>query len=425
VEALAISFVILLLLGVPVVFVLGISMLAYFVSTDQLQFLLVLPQRMFAGVDEFVLLAIPLFVLAGNLMEVGGLTHRLLDFANVCVGRFRGGVSLTAIWASFLFGGVSGSAAADAAALGGVLIPEMKRQGYNNDYAAALMGVSSLMAPLIPPSIAMVIYGALSNTSIARLFVAGIIPGVMLAIALTAYASWVARRRNYPWREPPTRGEFFRAAIAAIPVMVLPVIIVVGIRGGVFTPTEAAAVAAIYAFLVATFYYRVMSFGNLWKALFNTAVISAAIFMLVAMANIASFIFAMEQIPDKVVKALFAISSDPVAVLLMVNVVLLFLGMILDTIGILILTVPALIGIGHVLHMDPVHLGVMVVFNCLIGFVTPPVGLCLFIVAGVGKTTIDKVAYHALPMIGIAIAILMLITFIPQIVLFLPRLIVG
>ena len=257
--ALVISFVVLLLLGVPVVFVLGISMLAYFVSTDQLQFLLVLPQRMFAGIDEFVLLAIPLFVLAGNLMEAGGLTHRLLEFANVCVGRFRGGVSLTAIWASFLFGGVSGSAAADAAALGGVLIPEMKRQGYNNDYAAALMGVSSLMAPLIPPSIAMVIYGALSNTSIARLFVAGIVPGIMLAVALTVYAGWVARRRNYPWRAPPTRAEFVRAAFSAIPVMALPVIIVVGIRGGVFTPTEAAAVAAIYAFLIAAFYYRVMS----------------------------------------------------------------------------------------------------------------------------------------------------------------------
>jgi C4-dicarboxylate transporter DctM subunit len=425
VAALIVSFVVLLLLGVPIVFVLGISMLIYFVATDQWQFLLVLPQRMFAGVDEFVLLAIPLFVLAGNLMEVGGLTHRLLEFANVCVGRFRGGVSLTAIWASFLFGGVSGSAAADAAALGAVLIPEMKRQGYNNDYAAALMGVSSLMAPLIPPSIAMVIYGALSNTSIARLFVAGIVPGILLAAALTAYAGWIARRRGYPRRAPPTRREFVRATLAAGPVMVLPVIIVVGIRGGVFTPTEAAAVASIYAFLIAAFYYRVLNFANLQKALLNTAVISAAIFMLVAMANIASFIFAMEQIPSRVVHALFAISSNPIAVLLMVNLLLLFLGMILDTIGILILTVPALVGIGHVLHMDPVHLGVMVVFNCLIGFVTPPVGLCLFIVAGVGKTTIDKVSLHALPMIAIALVILLLITFVPQLVLFLPRLIVS
>jgi C4-dicarboxylate transporter DctM subunit len=425
VEALVISFLVLLLLGVPIVFVLGISMLVYFVATDQLQFLLVLPQRMFAGIDEFVLLAIPLFVLAGNLMEAGGLTHRLLEFANVCVGRFRGGVSLTAIWASFLFGGVSGSAAADAAALGGVLIPEMKRQGYNNDYAAALMGVSSLLAPLIPPSIAMVIYGALSNTSIARLFVGGIVPGIMLAFALTAYAAWIARRRDYPRRDPPTLVEFFRAALSAVPVMVLPVIIVVGIRGGVFTPTEAAAVASIYAFLIAAFYYRVLSFGNLGQALLNTAVISGAIFMLVAMANIASFIFALEQIPDRVVKTLFSISSNWIAVLLMVNLMLIFLGMILDTIGILILTVPALVGIGHALHMDPVHLGVMVVFNCLIGFVTPPVGLCLFIVAGVGKTTIDRVAFHALPMIAIAAVILLLITFVPELVLFLPRLIVG
>jgi C4-dicarboxylate transporter DctM subunit len=301
----------------------------------------------------------------------------------------------------------------------------MKRQGYNNDYAAALMGVSSLLAPLIPPSIAMVIYGALSNTSIARLFVGGIVPGIMLAFALTAYAAWIARRRDYPRRDPPTLVEFFRAALSAVPVMVLPVIIVVGIRGGVFTPTEAAAVASIYAFLIAAFYYRVLSFGNLGQALLNTAVISGAIFMLVAMANIASFIFALEQIPDRVVKTLFSISSNWIAVLLMVNLMLIFLGMILDTIGILILTVPALVGIGHALHMDPVHLGVMVVFNCLIGFVTPPVGLCLFIVAGVGKTTIDRVAFHALPMIAIAAVILLLITFVPELVLFLPRLIVG
>jgi tripartite ATP-independent transporter DctM subunit len=422
--ALLITFLVLLVLGAPIVFVIGVSMFTYFVATDQLQFLLVVPQRMFAGVDQFVLLAIPLFILAGNLMEVGGLTTRLLNFANVLVGRFRGGVSLTAIWSSLLFGGVSGSAAADAAALGSVLIPEMKRQGYETSYAAALMSMSSIMAPLIPPSIAMVIFGALSSTSIARLFVGGIVPGFLLAIGLTAYASWVARRRNYPRFPAPTVGAFVKASVEVLPVLILPLIIVVGIRGGVFTPTEAAAVAVMYALIAAGVFYRDLGWRHVRRALLNTAVLSSAIFMLVAMANIASFIFAMERVPQHVVEGLFAISEDPVMVIIMVNIVLLFLGMVLDAAAILILTVPALVGIGQVLGMDPVHLGVMVVFNVLIGFVTPPVGLCLFIVSSIAKIGVDKVAFQALPMLLIAVGVLMLITFVPEIVLFLPNLIV-
>jgi tripartite ATP-independent transporter DctM subunit len=357
-------------------------------------------------------------------MEVGGLTHRLLAFAKVCVGRFTGGVSLTAIWSSLLFGGVSGSAAADAAALGSVLIPEMKREGYDTSYAAALMGMSSIMAPLIPPSIAMVIYGALSQTSIARLFIGGIAPGLMMAVFLTVYAVWIAKRRNYPRHAPPTGPEFFWASFHVIPVMVLPVIIVVGIRGGVFTPTEAAAVASLYAFLVAGVLYRTLTLASLRAALLRTALLTAAIYMLIAMANVSSFIFAIEKLPQQVVQGLFAISENQILVLLMVNLILVLLGMVLDAAAILILTVPALMGIGQALGMDPVHLGVMVVFNVLIGFVTPPVGLCLFIVSSVARTRIDQVAWHALPMLGLALVILMLITFFPQIVLFLPDLMV-
>ena len=424
-SAVFVTFLVLLALGAPIAFVIGVSMFAYFVWTGQYHFLLVLPQRMFAGGDQFVLLAIPLFILAGNIMEVGGLTHRLLNFANVCVGRFRGGVSLTAIWASLLFGGVSGSAAADAAALGSVLIPEMKRQGYDKNYAAALMSMSSIMAPLIPPSIAMVIYGALSSTSIARLFIAGIVPGFMLAFALTAYAMWIARRRGYPRRPAPTLREFGRASYEVIPVMLLPVIIVGGIRGGVFTPTEAAAIASLYAFVTAGFLYRALGWEKLRRALLSTALLTAAIYMLIAMANIASFIFAMEQVPERVVATLFAISENPVMVLIMVNIILVFLGMVLDATATLILTVPALIGIGQALGMDPVHLGVMVVFNVLIGFVTPPVGLCIFIVSSVARTSVDKVALHALPLIVIGMGILALITFVPQLVLFLPDLLVD
>ena len=415
------TFLVTLAMGIPVVFVLGISALAYFVFTGQTQYLVVLPQRMFAGVDQFVLLSIPLFVLAGSLMETGGLTRRLLDFANAFTGRFRGGASLTTIWSSFMFGGVSGSAAASAAALGTVLIPDMKRQGYDPNYAAALVAVSALLDPLIPPSITMIIYGALSGTSIARLFIGGIIPGLLLALALTGYVIWIAHKRKYPRMPIPSLPEIGRLTLAAVPVMLLPIIIVGGIRGGVFTATEAAAVAAIYAFFMSAFFYRILTWAHFKRALLDTAVISAAIFLLIAMAHIAAFVFALERMPQAVVAGLQALTDNRVLIILLLNVVLLVLGMFLDVTGVLILTVPALVGIGAAIGMDPVHLGVMVTFNTIIGFVHPPLGLCLFIVAGISKTPIEKITMEALPMIGIALLILMLVAFVPDTVLWLPR----
>lgn len=411
-----------LLIGMPIAFVLGISALGYFLATGQTQFLIALPQRMFGGMDQFVLLAIPLFVLAGNIMDVGGLTRRLIGFANSIVGRFRGGLSLTAIWGAFLFGGVSGSAAADAAALGTVMVPDMKRAGYDVDYSAGLIAVSSLMAPLVPPSIAMIIYGALSGTSIAQLFIAGIVPGVLLACVLSIYAIWVARRRGYPRAPAESLRQIAQGFWSAGPVLLLPVIIIVGIRGGVFTPTEAAAVAAIYAIAVAGLYYRALTWAFFRSALVSTALMTAAIYVLVAMANIAAYIFAIEQLPQKAVAGLTSISDNPWVILLMVNLILLFLGMFLDTIGVLILTVPALMAIGQTLGMDPVHLGVMVVFNVLVGFVTPPVGLCLFVVASVTGRPMERIAIAALPMIGLALLVLGVIAIFPQVVLFLPQL---
>lgn len=416
------AFAFTLLIGMPIAFVLGFSALAYFVMTGQSQFLLVLPQRMLAGMDMFVLLAIPLFVLAGSIMDVGGLTRRLIGFANSVVGRFRGGLSLTAVWGCFLFGGVSGSAAADAAAIGTVMVPDMKRQGYDVDYSAALIAVSSLMAPLVPPSIAMIIYGALSGTSISQLLIAGLAPGFLLATLLSVYAVWVARVRDYPKARAQPLSEILRGLWEAVPVMLLPIIVVVGIRGGIFTATEAAAVAAVYALLVATFVYRAMTWRFLKDAFVSTAIITSAIYFLIAIANVAGFIFAIEQLPQKAVALLMGVSDNPLVILLMVNIILLFMGMFLDTIGVLILTVPALMAIGSTLGMDPVHLGVMVVFNVLVGFVTPPVGLCLFVIAGVTGRPMEKIAVKALPMIGIALFVLALLALFPQISLFLPEL---
>lgn len=417
-------FVLTLLMGIPIAFVLGLSAMGYFVATDNLRFLIAVPQRMFSGQDSFILLAIPLFILAGNLMDVGGLTQRLVGFANTLVGRFRGGLSLTAVWGSFLFGGVSGSAAADAAALGTVLTPELKRQGYQEDYSAALIGVSSIMAPLVPPSIAMILYGALSGTSISRLFVAGIVPGILLAIILSIYAMWIAKRRGYPRLPAAGLAEIGRSFVKCAPVLFLPIIIIGGIRGGVVTPTEAAAVAVVYSLLVAGFWYKALSLTRLRQAFLASALISATIYLLIAFAHVLSLIFAIERIPQAVVTALTTVSDNKWVILIMVNMILLVLGMFLDTVGILILTVPALMAIGSQLGLDPVHLGVIVVFNCLIGFATPPVGLCLYVMSGVTKRPIEAISLHALPMVGLAILVLAIITIFPSIVLFLPNLLV-
>ena len=417
-------FVVTLLMGIPIAFVLGLSAVGYFVATDNARQLIAVPQRMFAGQNSFILLAIPLFILAGNLMDVGGLTRRLVGLANALVGRFRGGLSLTAIWGSFLFGGVSGSAAADAAALGTVLTPDLKRQGYDEDYSAALIGVSSIMAPLVPPSIAMILYGALSGTSISRLFIAGIVPGAILGVVLSAYAVWIARRRGYPKLPAAGLAEIARSIGQCAPVLLLPVIIIGGIRGGVVTPTEAAAVAVLYAMLVAGLWYRAFSLQRLREAFLRTALLSATIYLLIGFAHVLALVFAIERLPQAVVGALAAVSEEKWVILMMVNAILLILGMFLDTVGILILTVPALIAIGGELGMDPVHLGVIVVFNCLIGFATPPVGLCLYVMAGVTKRPIETISIHALPMVVLAILVLALLTAVPEVVLFLPNMLV-
>jgi C4-dicarboxylate transporter DctM subunit len=418
-------FTVTLLLGMPIVFVLALSALSYFVLTGQTQFLITLPQRMFAGMDQFVLLAIPMFVLAGNLMEVGGLTNRLIVFANSIVGRFRGGLSLTAIWGSFLFGGVSGSAAAQAAALGSIMVPDMEKEGYDPDYSAALIATSSVMDPLVPPSITMIIYGSLSSTSISQLFIAGIVPAFLIAIGLTMYAVYIAHRRGYPKLAPVGFAEFARSAWASFPVLLLPFIIIFGIRGGVFTATEASGVAVVYALIIAAFYYRVLSWSHLRRALLATAMMSTVIYLLIAMANIAALIFAMEQLPRYTVELLTTITDNKYVLLLLVNLILLVLGMFLEGTGILILTVPALVAIGNTLGMDPVQLGVMVVTNVVIGFVHPPVGLCLYVVAGVTKRKVENVAWEALPMIGVALIVLALVALVPEVSLFLPRLLLN
>ncbi|MCB1754112.1 MAG: TRAP transporter large permease [Gammaproteobacteria bacterium] len=415
------AFAVFLVAGVPIVVVLGLAALAYVVFNDQMHLIAAFPQRMIAGVDQFVLLTVPLFILAGNLMNAGSITEKIICFCQVLVGRFRGGLAMVNVLSSMLFAGVSGSATADSAALGSVLVPGMKKAGYDAEYAAALTSVSSVIGPIIPPSIQMIVFAVLSGTSVAGLFLAGIVPGILIGVGLMLHAVWVAHKRNYPREKASGSSEILNAAMGAWPALMLPVIILGGILSGVFTPTEAAAVASLYALFISAVVYRSLTWRSLVSVLYDTSVISSVILLVVSMASIISFVFSIEQIPEQVAEAMFSISENKYVILAMITVGLLVLGALMEPIGALILVVPVLLEVGELIGLDPLHLGVIVVMNLVIGLATPPIGLCLFIVCSIAKLPIEKVARASLPQLGICLLVLVLITLVPDLVLFLPR----
>ncbi len=413
-------FAALLIAGVPIALALGVGAGIYLWASGNINQLLAFPQRMIAGVDQFVLLTIPLFVLAGALMNVGGLTDRIIAFARVFVGHRRGGLSSVTVVSSALFAGISGSATAEASALGSILIPAMSRQGIPTGYAAALVGVSAVLGPIIPPSITMIIFGVLAGASIGQLLLAGVIPGLLLAGGLLAYANWNAKRLNLPVTERVGWQERRTAIVRTIPALILPLIIIVGIKAGIFTATESAAVAVVYAVIVG-FLYRDLTLRAVWDALVATAIVTSAIMFLVAMANIVAFVLTLEQVPAQVAQAILSFSDNPYVILLLINVVLLILGMFLEPISILILTMPVLLAIQKVIAMDIVQFGTMVVLNVVIGMATPPVGICLFIVCAISGRPLVEVSRYAWPLLAVCIAVLAIVALVPPVSLFLPR----
>lgn len=418
-------FVIPLLLGVPVALSLGIASLAYLLLTDSLHLLLAMPQRMIAGVDNFVLLTIPFFILAGNLMNAANLTHRIVRFAKLLVGQVRGGLALVTVLASMMFSGVSGAATAEASALGSVLIPAMKRDGYSPAYAAALTAAGSLLGPLVPPSLALILYGVLTSTSIGDLFLAGVAPALILCALLMAYAYWRARQEGHPLTEAGLPGERLQTTIAALPALLLPVIIVGGIRSGVFTPTEAAAVAALYALLVGVLIYRSLSLRAIGRCFYETATMSAGVMLIVAMASITAFVMSMENIPAAIAGGLLSVTDSPIGLLLLLNGVLLIMGLFFEPLAALILAMPILSALAPQIGIDPIQFGVMIVLNLMIGMITPPVGLVLFIVGAISREPLETVSRAALPMIGICLLVLLLVAFVPAVSLTLPRLLAA
>jgi tripartite ATP-independent transporter DctM subunit len=372
--------------------------------------------------NSYVLLAVPLFILAADLMNAGSLTDRLLKFCLVLVGRFRGGLGHVNVVANVIFAGMSGSAIADAVGIGRIIIGMMTRGGkYPIEYAAAITASAAIIGPIIPPSIPMVIYALVSDTSIGFLFLGGVIPGLMLGMAFMIINAVVARRRDYPVEKPVPLREIPRITVEAFPALMLPVVLLVGIYGGVMTPTEAAAAAAAYALLASSLIYRALSLRQLYDVLLVSAKATTSVGMLIGGAMVFNYVVTIENIPLSVQAFVAGFHPTPTGYLLLVNAVLLVLGCLLEGTTILLVVVPILIPAAKLLGIDLVHFGVVVVVNIMIGLLTPPFGLLLFIVANMTRKPLMAIVREATPFIGAAIVVLAIITLVPETVLWLPR----
>lgn len=412
---------ILLLGGAVLAHLIGAASILSFVAADRVRFLAAAPQRIIAHIDLFSIMSMPLFILAGEIMNRSGVTKALLDLAMALMARLKGGLGHVNILTSVFFAGISGSAMADAASVSNTLVPAMRKAGYSGQYAGAITAASSVIGPIIPPSIIMIFYGALMNTSVAALFVAGIVPGIIMALALFLANGWMARRYDHPAGEKVPLREVGRRAVYALPATVIPVIILSGIVFGVMTPTEAAGVAVCCSIL-AGIIYRQMTFRKLIESLERTAILSGSIFILLSGVAIFGYLAGLEKLPTKLAEILIGFGFEGWKYLLLLNFVFLIAGMFLEVPVALALLVPLLVPTGISMGADPVHLGIVIVVNMMLGIVTPPFGAALLVVSAVSRTPYWGIAKAAAPFLLVQLVVLLILTFVPELSLALPRL---
>ncbi len=420
---LLVSFFILLVLRVPITFTLAFSSIitAWYLNIP----MMAITQRMVQGVKSFSLLAIPFFILAGEIMSRGGISRRLIEFSNVLIGRVQGGLAQVNVLASMFFGGISGSAVADVSSIGTIMIPVMKQKGYDADYSTAVTVTSACQVIIIPPSHNMIIYSlAAGGVSVGRLFLGGFVPGILLGLALMAISYVIAVKRGYPKERKYTLKEAVVVTKDAALGLMTAVIIIGGVLTGVFTATERAAIATIYAFLITFFGYREISLRAFPQILLNTLKTLAMVMSLIAAASAFGYLLAFLRIPAKATELLLSITTSRVALLLLINVLLLLLGMIMDMAPLILITTPILypVVVGA-LGLHPVHFGIIMMLNLGIGLATPPVGSAMFVGCAVGKISIEKAARAMVPFYITMVGVLMLVTFVPQIVMFIPNLV--
>jgi tripartite ATP-independent transporter DctM subunit len=427
----------LLLLGTPIGFALGITAvlsLAKMSGIDQLPILLnpgsdvfifkMVSQRFYAGLDMFTLMAMPFFIFAGAIMNKSGITHRLVQFSNTLVGHLRGGLAHANIVASIFFSGMTGAAVSDTAAIGTMLIPAMEEDGYDKDFSAAVTAASSIIGPTIPPSNMMVIYGSLMSVSIAGLFAAGFVPGLLIAIFLMILSGFISKKRGYPKSDRSSLKQMLLATKDAILPLLMPIIILGGILTGIFTPTEAAAVAVGYAFIIGFFVLRTLKIGDIPDLLYQTGKTTGVVFLIIGSASILGWILTMERVPEAVAAGFLSISNNPHIILLFILVLMLIVGMFMDIAAALIILGPILHPIAvNNLGMDPIHFGIIMVLSLNLALMTPPVGACLFVACNISKLSLEALTRAIWPFIVVEVIALFIIAYWSDLVLFFPRLV--
>ena len=418
--AFVIVLILLLFLGVPIYFVLGGACVAFFIE-NQLPVWTVL-QRQFVGLNSFVMMAVPLFILCGNLMDGGGTLKRIIRFAKVCVGHFKGGIAHVNVLASLLFAGVTGSAVADVAALGPLEIEMMTEAGYDKEFATALTCASASIGPIIPPSLPLIMFGVVTGTSVGNLLMAGILPGIMMGLVLMATVAYYAHKENFPTSKRYPFSTIVKEFFSAIGPILLPVIVLVGIYSGFFTPTEAAGIACLWAFVIGMFVYKELKWSDLPKIFKNTAKTMGSCTGLFAIASCFSYVITYENIPTIVSQLLIGVTSNKFIMLLLINGMLLIIGCFMEGISAILITAPLFVPVLGSFGVDPIQIGVLMAINTTLGLLTPPLGLSLFMASSITGIPVLRLAKRTLPMFLVLVGYLFLITYVPQISLWLPHL---
>lgn len=416
-------FAVFLVMGVPIAVAMAFSSMSVILMFDSYS-TLAMVHKLITGVDSYILIAIPFFILAGEIMNTGGITNRIFNFANLLVGRIPGGMGHTNVVASIIFSGMSGSAVADTGGLGMIEMKAMKDKGYDDEFSAAVTCASATIGPIIPPSIPLVVYGAMAEVSVGSLFIAGVIPGLLMGFSTMVLIYIISLKRKYPLRDKVGLRAGLQMTREAFLPLLTPVIVIGGILTGVVTPTEAAILASAYAIFLSII-YKQMSLKKIREVLLNTVINSATIIFIIAAATAFSWILSMEGIPRDVTMFILSITDNPILILLILNFVLLIIGMFLEGLSVLTIIVPFLLPLMQAVGIDPVHMGIMVVLNLMIGLTTPPVGMSLFVINKVAGVDLHKLYREILPFIVPLLLVLLLITYAPGLVLFLPNIVMN
>ncbi|EKN67812.1 TRAP transporter large permease [Schinkia azotoformans] len=415
-----IIFIILLLLQVPISFVLGITTILYIIVSDNMGLLATAPQRLYSSLENYGLLAIPLFMLAGELMNSGGITSRLISFSKTLVGHFRGGLAYVNVISNMLLASIIGSATAQIAMMSRIMVPSMEKEGYSREFSASTTAAAGLLGPIIPPSMLFIIYGVSSGASIGTMFLAGIMPGIILGLSFIVLIALTGMKQKWATHERASFLEIFNSFVKVIPALLVPGVIIIGILSGVFTPTESAAIACIIALIVGFFFYRELKIKDLPTIMINTAMTTATITLLIAMANLFGWMLSFEKIPQAIANWMVSLSENPLVFLLIVNLFLLLVGMFMDGIAALIILVPIFAPLLINYGIDPIHFGVIICINLTIGLLTPPVGAGLYIASSLADVKLETLTRAIWPFLVASFAALLIITYWPSMVMWIP-----